>query len=378
MPVLGNLYPYIYAGANQLKPALSFQQEHFEDVHAWREETREVLRSLLFVNESTVPLLPELVDQTDYTGYTQQKWYFNAATEERIPAFVLRPRGLTRPGPAIVALHCHGGMYYFGKKKLIQEENEPALLSAYREQFYGGRALANELVERGYTVVVIDSFYFGERRIIAPPPEALQKELLLVAEGSDQWIALLNRVSAEMESLVAKSLYWSGGSWPGILVQDDMRSIDFLLTLPNVDPERIGCVGLSMGGLRAGLLGALDPRVKAVCLVGWMSTIQEMLEEKVAQHSWCCMIPGLPHILDWPDLVALHAPNPLMVMQGSHDELFTLAGFQKAAEKLRAIYAKAGMPGNLDIGTFDLPHTFSEGMQLQAWDFFAKMLEAGE
>jgi len=150
--------------------------------------------------------------------------------------------------------------------------------------------------------------------------------------------------------------------------------VDFLLTRPEVDPARIGCVGLSMGGQRAAMLGAIDPRVKAVCIVGWMSTLTEMLEEAVAGHSWACFIPGQTRYLDWPDLAAMHAPNPLLVMQGSRDTLFSLQGYQRAAERLRAIYAKAGVPGNLDIGLYDLPHTFSSEMQQHAWDFFEKEL----
>lgn len=374
MAVTGNLYEHIMACALQQSPALSFLQDRFTDIAAWREETQEYLRSLMLLSENSDSLDPELIEHSETADYVQQKWYINTAYNERMPVIILRPLKLSQPAPAIMALHCHGGMYYFGKKKLLFDENEPALLTAYREEYYGGRAIANELVARGYIVAICDAFYFGERRLVAPPSAALQNEFLLAAEGSDQWIALLNRVSAEMESVVAKSLNWAGCCWPGILVQDDMRCVDFLLTLPEVDPERIGAVGLSMGGLRAGMLGALDSRVKSVCIVGWMSTLREMLAEKVENHSWCCMIPGLPHILDWPDLVGLHAPKPLMVMQGSNDQLFPLQGYQLAAEKLRSIYSKAGMPGNLDVATFDLPHTFSSEMQDQAWDFFAKTL----
>lgn len=374
MPVTGNLYENIMACALQQSPALSFLQERFTDVAAWREETQEYLRSLMLLNENCGALEPELLEHSETAECVQQKWYINSAYNERVPVIILRPLKISQPAPAIIALHCHGGMYYFGKKKLLRDENEPALLTDFREQYYGGRAIANELVERGYIVAIIDAFYFGERRLVTTPPDSLQKEFLLVAEGSDQWIALLNRVSAEMESVVAKSLSWAGCCWPGILLQDDIRCLDFLLTLPEVDPERIGAVGLSMGGLRAGMLGALDSRVKSVCIVGWMSTLREMLADKVLDHSWCCMIPGLPHILDWPDLVGLHAPQPLMVMQGSNDQLFPLQGYQLAAEKLRGIYSKSGMPGNLDIATFDLPHSFSSEMQEQAWAFFEQTL----
>lgn len=370
MAVTGNLYPFILRQAKRGVPALSFLQERFADVEEWRRQTREYLHSLLLFSPEVVDLSPELVDHAEYPDYIKQKWYFTASPGERIPVILLTPVNQQQPGPAILALHDHGGMYYFGKKKLVEEENDPQVLTAFRQDTYDGVAVANELVRRGYVVAVIDSFYFGERRLVVPPPPALQHDFLLVAEGSDHWIELLNRVSELMESTVAKSLFWAGATWPGVVAWDDMRTVDFLLTRPEVDPTRLGCVGLGMGGMRSTLLGALDPRVKAVCTVGWMSTLGDLLEEHVAQHSWVNFIPGLTRVLDWPDLAALHAPDPMLVMQGSQDPRFTLSGFQKSAELLRAIYAKAGSPGMLDIGLFDLPHVFSLEMQRQAWAFF--------
>lgn len=146
--------------------------------------------------------------------------------------------------------------------------------------------------------------------------------------------------------------------------------VDFLASRPEVDTTRLGCLGLGLGGFRSALLGALDPRVKATCVVGWMSLLADMLDDAVGRQSWMTFIPGLVRVLDWPDLAGLHAPDPLLVMQGGQDPYFPLNGFQKAAERLRAIYAKAGAPGNFDVGLFDLPHVFAPEMQQHAWAFF--------
>lgn len=374
MAVTGNLYPFIMRQAKRGMPVLSFLQERYTEIETWRETTREYLRSLLLFDPEVVDLNPELVDHTEYPEYIKQKWYFTSSPGESIPVLLLLPTNMSAPAPAVLGLHCHGGMYYFGKKKLVEEENEPLLLTTFRQQTYDGVAIANELVRRGYIVAVIDSFYFGERRVVLPPPPELQHDFLLVAEGSDHWLELLDRTSALNEDEVAKSLFWAGITWPGILAWDDMRTVDFLLTRPEVDPARIGCLGFALGGLRAALLGALDPRVKAVCIISWMSTLAEMLEEHAAQHSWMDFLPGLSRVLDWPDVASLHAPEPMLVMQGGQDPRFPLNGFQKSAEILRGVYAKAGTPGNLDIGLFDLPHVFSLEMQRQAWAFLDQTL----
>ncbi len=375
MTATGSLYPFIIRQAQRGLPPLSFLQDRFSEVESWRVQTVDYLRSLLLYEPEPVELSPELADYTEYPDYIQQKWYITPSPGERMPVLLLLPRLLDGPAPAVLALHCHGDMYYFGKKKLVEEENEPQILTQYRQEMYGGMAIANEMVRRGYIVAVSDSFYFGERRLLVPPPAEMQHDFLLAPEGSDHWIALLDRVSAQMESTIARSLTWAGITWPGIIAWDDMRTVDFLLTRPEVDAARLGCVGLSLGGLRGALLGALDPRVRAVCIVGWMSTLAEMLDEAVDHQSWAGFIPGLARVLDWPDVAGLHAPHPLLVMQGSQDALFSLNGYQKAAERLRAIYAKAGSPGNLDIRLFDLPHVFSPEMQRQAWSFFDTAFE---
>lgn len=374
MAVTGNLFPFIQQHVPDGLPALSFLQERFTDLADWRAEARDYLHSLLMFTPEPIDLNPELVDHTEYADYTQQKWYFTASAGDRVPLILLRPRVLERQLPTIVALHDRDGIYYFGKKKLVEEEGEPQRLVAFRELYYDGTALANALARRGYLVAITDSFYFGERRISVPPPPEMQSDFLLATEGSDPWLALLDDLAGRREALVAKSLLLAGLSWPGILAWDDQRTVDFLLTLPEVDPARIGCVGFDMGGLRSLLLGALDPRVRAVCVVGWMSTQAEMLEEEAAQYAWGDLVPGLLRVLDWPDIAALHAPDPLLVMQGSRDANFPLKGYQKAAERLRAIYAKAGAPGELDIGLFDQPHLFSLDMQQHAWAFFENTL----
>ena len=374
MAALGNLYDLIAEQARQTQPSMSFLEERFSDIEPWRASTREYLRSLLLYSPERCELNAELAGTEDFPDYLLQKWYISPSPTVRMPVMVLQPHGITGPTPAVTALHCHGGLYYYGKKKLIAEENEPSGLTQYRQQYYDGNAIAGELARRGYIVAVTDSFYFGERRLVVPNPPGMQQEFLLAAEGSDKWIELLSHVSAQYEDVTAKSLFWAGATWPGVLAWDDMRTVDFLMTLPEVDATRIGCVGMSMGGMRAALLGALDTRVKAVCVVGWMSTLAEMLEEKVSLHSWSNFIPGLARALDWPDVVSLHAPNPLLVLQGGRDSLFSLDGFQKAAERLRAIYAKAGAPGSFDIGLYDVGHQFTSEMQEHAWSFLDNAL----
>src|SRR5207248_10772518 len=96
----------------------------------------------------------------------REKVLFSTAPVFRVPAYVLIPKRLKRPAPAVVDLHSHGGMFLFGKEKVIDlGANHPAM-TAYHESNYDGRPTATELVRRGYVVISIDAFMFSERRSI--------------------------------------------------------------------------------------------------------------------------------------------------------------------------------------------------------------------
>ena len=80
-------------------------------------------------------------------------------------------------------------------------------------------------------------------------------------------------------------------------------------TRPEVDPKRIGCVGISMGGYRAIYLSALDDRIAAGCVAGFMSTVKPMIKAHIDTHSWVHFLPGLHRFLDLPDVASLAAPQ---------------------------------------------------------------------
>ena len=95
----------------------------------------------------------------------------------------------------------------------------------------------------------------------------------------------------------------------GMLVWDAIRSIDYLQTRPEVDKERIGCVGLSWGGTHTAYTAALDERIKSAVISGYFSSFKDMLIDR-----GCCPCQYIPNILkyaDFPDTVSLIAPRPL-------------------------------------------------------------------
>jgi dienelactone hydrolase len=285
---------------------------------------------------------------------------------------VLIPAKAKRPAPGLVVLHCHGGAYVWGKEKVVASDNENPALTKFKEQLYEGTSIAGELARRGYVVITIDMFYWGERRMLLDEdPESYRDRQRMSADD----VSAFNRRSSQNEQLVARSLMTAGITWPGVMLWDDLRTVDYLVSRPEVDRQRLGCVGLSVGGYRSFVLAALDQRIKAAVDVGWMTSFASNIRRHVINTVGLTFhIPGLYRYLDFPDLAALIAPRSVLVINGSKDGLFPRDGVDKAFQKIEACFRKAGVPERQRCRLYDAPHQFNREMQAEAWEWLASRI----
>lgn len=363
---VGSLFAFIESQAVQGEFPLSFLQGRFKEVGAWRETARSRLLELLHYAPAPCEPAPETLERVDCGDHVRERVLFQTTPDLRVPAYVLVPKGAPGRLPAIVALHDHGGFYLWGKEKLIALPGEHPVLTEFRERYYAGRDIATELVRQGYLVVVIDMFYWGERRMLLDDDAADWRERppSLTADR----IAAFNTRASQSEPLVGRTIYAAGFTWPGVIFWDDLRTLDYLVSRPDVDPERIGCVGLSVGGLRSCHLAALDERIRAAVVVGWMASFPAQLKSHV-RHTigHTKIVPGLYREMDYPDVATLAMPRPVLVINGSQDGLFDLDGVKASFSKLHACYAKAGVPEHCQTRLYDTPHEFNAEMQAEAW-----------
>jgi dienelactone hydrolase len=338
------------------------------DHTGWRRRMREAVFDLLHYRPAKGDFAAEVVERTDRGSYVREKVYFNTSPEVRVPAYVLVPkdRGPGGKAPAVVALHDHGGFYRWGKEKLVQTENEHPSLVAFRD-CYAGRCIADELAKQGYVVIVIDMFYWGERRMRLPDDPKPDHE-------TDADVKKFNSSRGAGQDLVARTIESAGFTWPGLIVWDDLRTVDFLCSRPEVDATRIGCVGLSVGAWRANHLIALDDRVKAGVAVCWLTSFRNLQPSHVKNTTgFTMLIPGLYQRLDMPDVVSLAAPKPLLNINGSQDRLFPVEDGTKAAYRtLENVYAKVGAGEKFKGHLYDSPHEFNADMQAEAWAWLKK------
>jgi dienelactone hydrolase len=348
----------------------SFAQERFKagDHAQWRKRALAIVQDSLHYRPAKTDFAVKIVEEVDCGEFTRQKLYFNTTPELRVPAYVLVPKNLKGKAPAIMAMHDHGGFYRWGKEKLVHVDGENPVITGYRAG-YAGRSIADDLARAGYVVMVIDLLFWGERRMRTPndPPT-----------GPGETAEAVNKFNAAAdEQLVARTIYGAGYTWSGVNIWDDIRSLDYLLTRPEVDPQRIGTVGWSLGGWRAAHLAAMDERVKAAVDVCWLSSFKDIQRRNtIWTLGFTTIMPGLYRKLDMPDVVSLAAPRALLCINGHGDTLFPVkTGVEPAYKTLETVYAKLGAGDKFRGHLYDTPHEFNADMQKEAWAWFAKWLK---
>jgi dienelactone hydrolase len=370
-PHLGNLYPFVQGQADRSTFELSFLRDEFTDLPGWQRTARARVFDHLFYAPPQVEAKPQLIRRIDRGDYVEESLTFQTTPDLRIPAYVLLPKQARVKAPGILVLHSHDGIYLWGKEKVVALDQEHPYLTTFKQQRYGGKSIASELARSGYVTMAIDMFYWGERRMLRDDDPASYRERPATMSEAD--IRAFNQRASQDESLVGRSLFTAGITWPGVILWDDIRALDYLASRPEVDAARLGCVGLSVGGYRSYLLAALDDRIKAAVDVGWMTSFGSQIRQHVVNTIGLSFhINGLYRALDFPDLAALAAPRALMVINGSRDALFALDGVKAAFDKIGRLYAKAGSPDRVRCRLFDAPHEFNLEMQAEAWAWLGR------
>jgi hypothetical protein len=378
-PDMGTYYEMLDTIAAR-QPSLSFLAKPWPDIETWKARAREEVFESLAFEPPTVPLNPSIDARQEEEGLIVEEISYDMPYGPRTHGIFLYPRKRKGNLRTVVALHDHGEFFYFGKEKVTSVRKEPKILSEYKKKYYGSRSWATELAKRGFAVLAMDVFLWGSRRIpMDTVNEGFAAEFFeSVKPDSEEYIRKYNEYWAASEcSLVVDTVLNAGTSWPGIFGYEDRRSIDYLLTRPEIDPDRIACGGLSMGGLRTIFLAGLDARVRCGFCVGFMSTIRALLRNHIRcppGHGLLMYVPNLFSSLDLPDIIALHAPAPLLVQYNRDDELFTLEGQNEADRKLAEIYSKIGRPENYAGKFHPGAHKFNVAMQEEAFNWLEERL----
>jgi hypothetical protein len=247
--------------------------------------------------------------------------------------------------PAVLAPHGHGSA---GKFSVAGRRDIPPVARTIEEHNYD---YGVQLVRRGFVVFCPDARGHGERR----------EETRELAEDSPHFLgSTCHQLALKGEPL--------GQSVAGMWTWDLMRLLDYARSRPEVDPDRIGCAGLSGGGLQTLYLAALDERVRAAVVSGYFYGVRESLLEK-AGNCDCNVVPGLWLHADMGDIGGLIAPRGLFVETGDQDSLNGRSGLENVfsqVELARRAFTGLGAGNQIEHHVFSGTHRW-DGERAIPW-----------
>ncbi len=374
--IIGQYGPWAASLTPDTPAPLSFRNEKWTDRDDWHKAAYSRLLECL-----SMPDLGEMPEVTVkrksvYDGLEIEELSWELPYGRPTEAILLKPQNAQGPLPGILAFHDHGGNKYFGRRKITRTEEQHPLMEEHQEHYYEGMAWANEIAKRGYVVLVSDAFTFASRRVMLQDvPEYNRDGLTDDDPENAEKIEAYNQWAADHESVMAKSLFCGGTTWPGVFLAEDRIALDILCAREDVDADRVGCGGLSGGGLRTAMMGGVDPRIKCAVCVGFMSTWDDFLLNKSFTHTWMLYVPLLPKEMDFPEILGLRVPLPTLVLNDSDDFLYTLPQMQRADNILKEVYQKAGAPDHYRGSFYPGPHKFDKAMQEEAFEWFDQWLK---
>ncbi|WP_020618436.1 dienelactone hydrolase family protein [Paenibacillus daejeonensis] len=285
-----------------------------QPVPEWQQELRTSFEALLGeLPDTDSELNPQLLERQECEGYVRERIELTTRTGVRMPVYVLTPATpLRSPMPAMLAVHGHG----YGSREIVglmPDGSERAGMPGLHKDF------ASDLARRGFLVVAPELLGFGDRRLA---------EDLAGEPGQSSCF----RLSAQLMLL--------GQTIAGWRIHEMRRVLDYLQTRPDVDPTRIGTMGISGGGLVCGFTAALDDRIRCAVISGYASTFEGSILTR--QHCLDNYIPGVLQLAEMPDLLGLVAPRPIFLEVGEEDRVFPAAAARKAFARLETLYAAAG------------------------------------
>jgi dienelactone hydrolase len=317
---------------------LTFRANTKAEAESWQIELRAKLTSLLGGFPDRTRLRFQAIEVRNYPGYRREKFVFESRPGLGVLGYLLTPAKKKEPHATVVCVPGHGR----GVDDIvgIDETGKDRVKKSFYEYDF-----AIQVVEHGMAAVAIEPMAFGCRR------DAINK-----AKGLTQ--------SACQPSAGAALLL--GETMIGWRVWDVMRTIDWIETRPELDSKRIGCLGISGGGTCTQFSSALDLRIKAAFVSGYLNTFRDSIMS--VSH---CIDNYVPGILNWAenyDIASLIAPRFFFSEGGTRDPIFPVHATKEAFAKVKRVYEVLGVPTHAQQEIFEGVHEFhgKEGLPFLA------------
>jgi len=294
------------------------------------------------------PLKPKVIEEKELELYIRRKVSYWVEKDDEVRAYLLIPKKLKKPLPAILCLHG------------TRNEGKDALVEVPGIEHHECYDYALDLVRRGYVTFAPDNLCAGERVIKGYAPY----DTIPFYKKHPDWSAV------------------------GKVIWDNMRAIDYLSSLEFVDKNRIGCMGHSLGGHSTIFLAAFNHRVKVSFSSCGLTTFTEDSNRlEWARDHWYVYMPKLRPIFleggkapfDWHELVALIAPRAFLNSTALNDVNF--AGTDAIAElgiRVDKVYRLLGKEEHFANYIHGQHHSFTPEAKALAYSWFDMWLDSSD
>ena len=320
--------------------AMQFNGTTAEECRQWQERFGAKLRDLCGPFEPPSAWETSIEETVDFADHRRESLILKADGLRPLPLYLLTPKPSHRH-PGILALHGHGK---WGNDPVVGIARNP---EAHAELERARYDYGLQLVRRGYVVAAPCFTPFGRRLDHGD-----------TYGGEDPCAVTFVRMMALGKLLITENL------------RDALWAFQLLARQATVDPQRIGCVGLSYGGRMTMMTAALEPRVRVAVISGALNLIQERIE-----GHWGCgaqVIPGLLKFGDVPEISSLIAPRPCLWEVGTRDDLMVKDRIGPALERIRRTYRAFRAEDALQVDSFDGGHRWNG---VKAYPFLARYLD---
>ena len=307
---------------------LTFRAKSKAEAEAWQKQLRAKLTELLGGFPSRTPLNARTIDVRDFPRYRREKFMFESRPGLSVVGYLLVPKSGKTPHAAVICVPGHGR----GVDDIVGIDENGR--DRTEKPFYQ-RDFAIQAVEHGMAAVACEPMAFGHRRDAITKRKGPTTSACQPAAGS----ALL-----------------LGQTMIGWRVWDVMRTIDWIETRPELDRNRIGCMGISGGGTCTQFSTALDGRIKAALISGYLNTFRDSIMS--VSH---CIDNYVPGILNWAenyDVAGLIAPRPLFSEGGDRDPIFPVKATRESFARVKKVYEVFGVPDRAQQEIFSGIHEF--------------------
>lgn len=321
---------------------LTFRAQNRKQAEAWQKKLRAKLTELVGGFPARGDLHAQTLETRDLSGFRREKIVFESRPGMFVLCYLLTPK-TAPPHPVMVSIPGHGR----GVDDIVgidEHGHDRTDKPGYQHDF------AIQVVEHGMAALAIEPLGFGCRR----DPVTRKKGAEATACQPSAGAALL-----------------LGQTMIGWRVYDVMRAIDWIETRKELDARRVGCMGISGGGTITTFASALEPRIQAAMISGYLNTFRDSVMSLA--H---CIDNYVPGILNWAemyDVAGLIAPRPLFAESGTKDDIFPVEASKASFARVRKVYEAFDAAELAQQEVFEGIHSF---WGKQGLPFLAKQFKA--